>query len=325
MKTFCTAPKRTGFTLIELLVVIAVIAVLVSLLVPAVQNAREAARRIQCENNLKQIGLGLHNFADTYGHFPAAHSHDPLSVSDNYPGLPRPYNKDYWFSWMSRILPYVEQSTLYNQIRFDEWAFMNPSAGLTGGGFINEQRMTVFQCPSIPGGNPALVITIPPDVAFTHTNYLGVSGTTQFDFDGILHVNSKTKFGDIADGTSNTFLVGERPQDYDRYWGWWFAGAGPYPYFGAIDVVLGTEERIAVNGVCSPAGLQSWYQDGSFSFEDDGYGTDRDTWHFWSAHPGGSYMLFADGSVRFASYSIDRGVFRAHGTCRSGEITHGEL
>ncbi|HUQ72699.1 MAG TPA: DUF1559 domain-containing protein [Planctomycetaceae bacterium] len=315
---------RSGFTLIELLVTIAIIGVLVALLLPAVQQAREAARRTQCLNNMKQIGLALHNFHDTYGHFPAAHSQDPNNIAVDY-GQPRPYDDEYYFTWLVRILPYIDHSPLYNNVRFEEDAFMNPSTGLPGGGFLNEQNITVYHCPSIPGGDQPYVYDFPPEVRFAHTNYLGVNGTDMFRFDGILHVNSKVKITDVKDGSSHTLLVGERPPNQGAYWGWWFAGAGWYPWFGAPDTVLGTEERISDGTECLPTAPQSRYQQGSFQFEDDGFGDDKSVWHFWSAHSDGAYFLFADGHVRFIGYTVDRNVFRNLGTRNGGESDNGDF
>jgi len=117
----------------------------------------------------------------------------------------------------------------------------------------------------------------------------------------------------------------EWPWVNDDYIGWWFAGSGYYPWFGAADVVLGTEERIAVNGESTPTGPQPFYQPGTFQYEDDGYGGDGDAWHFWSAHPGGALFLFADGHVQFIGYSVDRDLFRGLGTYRGGEAINGSF
>src|SRR5262249_37070761 len=107
---------------------------------------------------------------------------------------------------------------------------------------------------------------------------------------------------------------------YDRMAGWWLAGSGWYPWFGAADVVLGTEEFIAVNGVTTRGSPKSSYGRGKFDFEDDGFGWDKHAWHFWSPHAGRTYFLFADGHVKFISYDINQGVFHKLGTRNGGEV-----
>jgi prepilin-type N-terminal cleavage/methylation domain-containing protein/prepilin-type processing-associated H-X9-DG protein len=304
---------RSGFTLIELLVVIAVIALLLALLLPAVQKTREAARRAQCLNNLKQIGLALHNWHDITGHFPPAHIHQPgsSSVTYNIPTPYEPFKDEYWFSWMARILPEIEQNTLYAHVDWEEWAFTNPPSQMPGGGYANGVLIETYHCPSAQKDELLLVDTGSGVVPFAHTHYLGVNGTDQFACDGIIYVNSRVRIGHITDGTSNTLLVGERPPDADQYWGWWFAGAGPDPYFGAGDVTLGTAERIQVGDTCAPSNPRSRYKAADK--------TEEDTWHFWSAHEGGAHFLLADGSVRFIPYSLDQSVFQNLGTRSKGE------
>jgi prepilin-type processing-associated H-X9-DG protein len=303
-----------------LLLVIAVIGILVAILLPAVQQAREAARRTQCANNLHQLGLALTNFEVAFGSFPPAMFQSWNNVPNNYNQPPDYSNGTInQFSWMARILPYLEQAPLYNAINFAEWPFPHPSTGLPDGGFVNDRTLTVLQCPSFPGDRVPIVVDFSPPASFAFTHYLGVNGTDAFRYDGILHVNSRVRATDVKDGTSNTLLVGERPPTYDGYAGWWLAGSGWYPWFGAADVVLGTEERIAVAGETTPTGPQSHYQRGTFHFEDDGYGWDKHAWHFWSAHPDGAYFLFADGHVSFIPYAVDREMFRALGTYRGRE------
>ena len=315
-------PYRRGFTLTELLVSIGIIAILMALLLPAVQYARESARQVTCKNNLKEIGLALHLHHDARKSLPPAHSQDRTQTG--FYGQPAQYDDQVYFSWLTRILPDLEQGTVHDQARFDEWAWPNPLGGLPDGGHVNGKIIPLFLCPSMPGRKEPIVCEFPEGsvkVAFTH--YLGVNGTDQFGFDGPIHVNSRVSLTNVTngDGCSNTFLVGERPPSHDGYSGWWFAGSGWYPWFGAADVVLGTEERIAVGGYTTPNGPQSEYQPGKFSFEDDGYGWDKHAWHFWSPHPGGAYFLYADGHVKFVSNTINKKEFRVQGTYNGNEVS----
>jgi prepilin-type N-terminal cleavage/methylation domain-containing protein/prepilin-type processing-associated H-X9-DG protein len=321
-----SGPSRRAFTLIELLVAVGVIAALAGLILPAIQQAREAARRTQCMNNLHQIGLGLTLFEDAFGHFPAGHLQDKLQIPEDYQ-QPGAYETDYYFSWLARILPSIEQGPLYERIDFKEWPWQNPSAGLPEGGFINDRVIGLYLCPSYPKWTEPVMLDMGPPfgiVGNAATHYLGVSGTDQFSYDGMLYVNSKVRL--VDDGKTNTLLVGERPPPYDHMAGWWLAGSGWYPWFGAADVVLGTEEYIAVNGASTRSSPKSSYGPGKFEFEDDGFGWDKSAWHFWSPHPGGAHFLFADGGrVKFISYGIDKPVFKKLGTRNGGEVINGDF
>lgn len=219
---------------------------------------------------------------------------------------------------MSQILPQIEQQNVYERVRWNEWPWPNGA----NGSYANSVRIPTYRCPSDIRTEP-LIVSFPPDVPIAHTSYLGVNGTDQFSFDGILHVNSMVRMGDIVDGTSNTLLVGERPPSYDLQAGWWLAGSGWFPWFGAVDVVLGSNERIAINAASTPAGPQSKYQPGSVSYEEL-YGWDKHAWHFWSFHPGGANFLFADGSVRGVSYTIPEDVLGKLATYKGGEAVNGE-
>ncbi len=267
-------PPHRGFTLIELLVVIAIIGVLVAMLLPAVQKVREAASRLQCQNNLKQIGLALHGYHDAYKHFPAPRgTHTPTPLFTEFRG------------WMCEILPYIEQAPLYNQMYTSPWYV----------GFFATFNTPVptYLCPSdfrgftgIPAGNGAL------------TSYLGVTGS---DNDVNLQVNGPTngifnvsspgiRLTDVIDGTSNTLMLGERPPAASLFEGWW--GASDY------DTLLSTRQLygdLFGAGGCVLPGL---FGPGSLSGPCNG-----DSNHFWSFHAAGGNWVFGDGSVRFLPYS----------------------
>ena len=317
--------SRRGFTLIELLVVIAIIAILIALLLPAVQQAREAARRSQCKNNLKQMGLALQNHHDTYNRFPAAHC---LGMRW-YSGYAREkppngfqYNSSYpregpFYSWMFRILPFLDQAALFKQVKPNKdgrcgggcWPWWTQR--LSDGRLANGIALAAFQCPSDTRGD---LVWTSGSVSAALTSYLGVTGTNQFreanGQDGILYVNSKVRIRDITDGSSNTFIVGERPPTKALLYGWWFAGAGDSPHFGEGDVVLGVESRKR-----TPTAVPDTYRPGFIQDPDK-----QHIQHFWSLHPGGAHFAMADGSTHFIAYTIDKTIMRALATRAKGEV-----
>jgi prepilin-type processing-associated H-X9-DG protein/prepilin-type N-terminal cleavage/methylation domain-containing protein len=266
---------RTAFTAIEVLLVIAIIGVLLALLVPAVQKARETANRTACMNNLKQIGLALHSYNDSNGVFP--------------PGLDGPGGSHPFLSWNARILPYLEQQPLWQDIleayaEDDDFRDIPPHI----------HRSTVvktFGCPSdLRTLEPSTLLDF-LKVAFTA--YLGVEGINQYTKDGILYVDSGVRMVQVTDGTSNTLLVGERPPSADEVFGWWYAGWGQSKD-GSAEMVLGAREINVAVPACPP---------GPYAFAPGSLTNQCDTFHFWSLHAGGANFLFADGSGRFLSYS----------------------
>lgn len=319
--THGTRSSRVGFTLIELLVVIAIIAILIALLLPAVQQAREAARRTQCRNNLKQIGLALHNHHDVYGHFPSAHqigrtwngSYKREDPPNKYAANGYPQDGAY-FSWMFRIAPYLDQGVVFKEAKTCAdsscWAWWQHTSD---GRCLNGIPLKSFQCPSDSRGD--LVLDYGNNERAALTSYLGVNGLNQFQEssgqNGLLYVNSGVRFSDITDGSTNTLFVGERPPTKDLVYGWWFAGAGPSPHFGTADVVLGIEERKT-----SPTSSADYFRPGRI--QDPNL---EHQFHFWSLHAGGSYFLMGDGSVQFLSYNTDRGVLRAVASRNGNEVT----
>lgn len=293
-----TSRSRAAFTLVELLVVIAIIGLLVALLLPAVQAAREAARRAHCLNNMKQQALGLHNFHDSYRRFPSAHQVAPRTFCATYRcprppgGLLRngmPLEGSFW-SWSMRIAPYIEMNNVYDAANLSAWPWWQQ---LPDGSDINGFVCPLFSCPSdFRGGIQAGY----GNHTIAMTTYLGVTGTNQFieasGQDGMLYANSSVKMADVRDGTSNTLLIGERPPSNSRVYGWQWAGAGDSPHFGATDVVLGVHER-ALNPTAQP----DYFRKGTIYDP-----TDIHRYHFWSFHPHGANWALADGSTKFIAY-----------------------
>ncbi len=273
---------RRAFTLIELLVAIAIISVLIGLLLPAVQKVRQAAARMSCQNNLKQIGLALHHFHDIDAAF-------PTGVTSARPGEPYPR-----MAWPARLLPFLEQEPLWRATdgayQYQPVPFVNPPHV----GFGTPVR--VFSCPM--DGRTSDPQPTHQNLRAALTSYVGVLGTTYDRTDGVLHVDSRVRIADILDGTSNTIMVGERPPSADCWYGWWYAGFGQAGT-GSGDMLLGARERNFggpyVSG-CPP---------GPYRFQAGRLSEQCDLFHFWSLHPGGAHFLFADGSVRFLAYDAD--------------------
>jgi prepilin-type N-terminal cleavage/methylation domain-containing protein len=343
--------RRRGLTLIELLVVIAIIAVLVALLLPAIQKIREAAARVKCGNNLKQIGLALHDFHDLHqvlppglgalndkyqvkGPWPSVaevETGHPWVYDSNPPSLRPPVSNRY-ASWLTWILPHIEQDAMFRTMRQSN----NPS-GPPGG------IVPTYVCPSDPRGG----VLGPVPTYFAHqgdrapTFYAGVAGTSvnvRWPLaDGVLYNRSKTRLTDITDGTSTTLMVGERPPSPIFDWGWWDTAVNVTQSHRDMDVVLGVIEIAADQGPSGPLYSDEesrldqqcpWRSGFSFTtrmyydtyvpplmdvgppcFDDDcgpykGFRANFcDFIHFWSNHIDGAWFCMADGSVRFVHYS----------------------
>ena len=296
--------QRRAFTLVELLVVIAIIGILVALLLPAIQAARGAARRISCINNLKQIALATQNYHDTHGVFPAGGLNWPAPPGQLTP--PRFRN----VSLFVLILPQLEQGPLSA-----EWDFMDPWQNILTG-----RAGTVLQvlvCPADYLPNPIAVDS--SGRRFGMTSYGGNAGVQSYQSanatrDGLFYMNSNHRIADILDGTSHTLLFGERYHhdgDYDLNagtftkiggWGYWCPSAGP-PGMG--DVTLGT--MVPINYL-HPPGVPV-----------DTVHEERRITAMGSGHSGGSQVALADSSTRFIAESIDLALFQALSTRARGE------
>jgi prepilin-type N-terminal cleavage/methylation domain-containing protein/prepilin-type processing-associated H-X9-DG protein len=316
---------RSGFTLIELLVVIAIIAILIALLLPAVQKVREAAARTQCQNNMKQMGLALHSYHDSVKSLP------PGTSQDQPPFGPGPAG-GWGTNWHVYILPYIEQSALYNQINFTSGA--GSGYGNTANGTLfNGKRIPIYRCPSspLPEGGCAV-----PNVTDTmRSSYVGICGavdglipgyveTRQVNgtsgglaaWSGVLFPNARMKLITISDGTSNTLMVSEHGDFLQTLNGSkvaWTAG-GPHGWtIGWAGQTQNSPPPNSVNGDLRHFNITSvrykinqkngWTNAGNCPSDGVCPNTGQNI-PLNSAHSGGVNGLLGDGSVRFITDSI---------------------
>lgn len=333
-----TRLRKSGFTLIELLVVIAIIAILVALLLPAVQQAREAARRTQCKNNLKQYGLALHNYVDVHGSLPIAGTN--WNPADNPPTWQHPAA----VGWQVRVLPFLEQGPLYNEL---DWGISQPASSYESGnprGFLPAQilkdgrparshQIPTARCPSDLSENNQIN-------GWSQSNYTGSPGSQRFEsidpncnpyLQFIEPLSNNIHFADttnpseisglfgrlgvtiqlqmITDGLSNTIAVGETlPDCSDHDYGWWL-------YNGHGNTHASTAVKINDFTTCrfrggKPALFPTC--------------TAQSNWNiahgFRSRHVGGAQFLLADGSVRFISENINHPTYQALGGRADGKV-----
>jgi prepilin-type N-terminal cleavage/methylation domain-containing protein len=327
--------KRRGFTLIELLVVIAIIAVLVALLLPAVQQAREAARRSQCKNNLKQMGLALHNYHEVMNTFPYAYL-----IGKNFDVN----------SWGTMLLPYLDQSPLYNQYNCsvppinEAVGFGFPAAVIASNIAVISTPLPVFSCPSTPGGITIYKAVIPANPStgvppvqvtwsaaqsdycttsgvrgtFSNLAYANYPGGTNRDRGGAMAPNTRSPIQNITDGTSNTFMVGERTGGAVIFYkGGKLAPAaiqafGPANGGGWGDLLNGENwvEGALYDGTYIPAGGPCPVNCNNISSSAT----------YFSFHVGGCHFLMGDGAVRFISENIAALTFASLITKAGGEV-----
>ena len=310
--------RRTGFTLIELLVVIAIIAVLIALLLPAVQQAREAARRTQCKNNLKQLGLALHNYHDTFLVFPPG-QFQPLATDRGGSTAflltaAVPGDSTNRSGWMQQILPYIDQAPLYNKFApYMSGATPAPYACVWAGA---DTILPALMCPSDPGGPKNA--TVPGNPQGFHGNYVVSAGSLPFGpaggglkLDGMFFSYSRTSIRDATDGTSNTLLAGEILLTKDttvhdlrgRYFNTWSGNT-----FFTSNLPPNTTVGDMQSPYCIPGPKRPCAGTGEF------------TQFARSEHTGGAQIVMTDGAVRFVSENIDQTTFRGLGTRSGGEI-----
>jgi len=336
--------RRNGFTLVELLVVIAIIGILVALLLPAVQAAREAARRMSCSNNLKQLALACHNYEDTYKRFPINYSQwggggkptiDPLDGRTS--------------SWLTSVLPFIEQQPLYDQVDFNFGVRNDPRNAAQGAGtsgpsneFVAYQIIPAFRCPSDTNEgrmdlNRANYRNPRADRTWGVNNYKGVAGANwqwgNFQVTSGVHAQTPqgqsgngldqgngiffrgaqntaggpctTRMARITDGTSNTLMIGEAVPEWCTHT-WWFWHNGTT---ATCAVPLNVDVQSA--GCLALEGRSTRMQCGRGDWPNN--------YSFMSRHPGGGQFALADASVRFVPETIDLIVYRGAATAGNGE------
>jgi prepilin-type N-terminal cleavage/methylation domain-containing protein len=285
--------RRRGFTLIELLVVIAIIAVLIALLLPAVQQAREAARRTQCKNNLKQIGLAFHNYHDTHNCLPNLFLGEKQWNGSSFTTVPA-------WGCLTFLLPFIDQAPLYNQLNPGPTTFAGAAANVATRQLL-ATSLPVYQCPTDIGPQPNTlrpfnnIVPGTPNIYMGKSNYAGCAGNVSNT--GLVSepASGTVRFRDCTDGLSNTFLAGEKATFLKRGGQTMQAAAGLWPGVdGSQDFALGTAVSYAY-WVITWWRMQDGFSETFVSLPDQAAAS-------W--HTGGSQFVMGDGAVRFVSENI---------------------
>lgn len=296
--------SKRGFTLIELLVVIAIIAILIALLLPAVQQAREAARRSTCKNNLKQMGLAIHNYHDTHRVIPPGWVSHNSSNGGSGEGSNR-------LAWGFFLLPFLDQAPLYNKVdpnvRWIEGSLATSFGGVTSVIPEATAQLSVFGCPSDTQGLTNLEYGQSWKIGKSNYvccygpgRYLPATGSAR-GYTGAFGQNYDRRMRDFEDGTSNTMMIGERHSDGNSRAAFWIGTtnassstphiSGYWPYVSALPRTYSGNSTVG-------------YSHTTNYLINSGY-----AWAFGSTHTGGAHFLFGDGAVHFLSENIDEDLY----------------
>ncbi len=291
---------RHAFTLVEAIVVLAILVVLLSLVLPAVQQIRDTASRTQCASQLRQLALGVHLYSDSHQRLPRGCDY-PFPVPGLYP------EQGPGLSWQTSILPYIEQYPLWELAWSAHKA--DPHGHISSHSDVAATILPLFLCPSQPTRTAAYY---PQGEVSALTSYQGVAGTAVRRNDGVFHKDYTVRFVDITDGLSFTLMIGERPSGPRPTDGSWYSHWGCCPCGAAQILPAGRNDWLGPDGIdCTPS---------LYPLRPGTYGDDCDLRHFWSLHRQGANFAFADGSIRFLRYS-ETPILRDLATRAGGEIS----
>jgi prepilin-type N-terminal cleavage/methylation domain-containing protein len=292
---------RVGFTLIELLVVIAIVAILIGLLLPAVQKVREAANKTICRNNLHQIGVALHAYHDNHKNFPPGYRNDKEGdIASTSPG----------WGWAAYLLPYLEQDALYKQINF------NSNIEWPANQVFRTTVLDVYVCPSdrLTGVFTILDMSNAPLTDAATNSYAashGVGASLSSEFNGMFNRNSKVRIRDVTDGTSSTIAIGERAAFFTQT-----------PWAGAVNRGTTRQTPTGPPGKIPPTGFVAPTQTMVFVTVTSLNGPASQAEDFYSPHVNCGMFLFGDASVRQFDVGLDVSILQALVTRNGGEVVH---